>query len=86
MTVRLDRLEHAGLIERTPDPADRRAVLVVLTEPGKRLADQALRTVLAVDEAFLEPLDPAQRADAAALLKSLLVHCERGLPCNATTP
>jgi DNA-binding MarR family transcriptional regulator len=84
MTVRLDRLEHAGLIERTPDPADRRGVLVALTEQGERLADQALRTILAVDEAFLEPLDPARRAEAAALLKSLLVHCERGLPWNAT--
>jgi DNA-binding MarR family transcriptional regulator len=83
MTVRLDRLAHAGLIQRRPDPADRRGVLVALTQQGERLADQALRTVLAADEAFLEPLDPAQRAEAAALLKRLLMRCERGLAWNA---
>jgi DNA-binding MarR family transcriptional regulator len=77
MTSRLDRLARAGLIERTPDPADRRGVLVRLTQRGERLAREALNAVLAVDERFLEPLDPAQRATAAELLKRLLVACER---------
>src|SRR3954451_11327138 len=33
-TKRLDRLERAGLIDRTPDPADRRGVLITLTDKG----------------------------------------------------
>ena len=49
MTSRLDRLERAALIERRPDPADRRAVLVHLTEEGERLAEVSLRAVLAAD-------------------------------------
>jgi DNA-binding MarR family transcriptional regulator len=42
MTSRLDRLERARLIERRPDPGDRRGVLVQLTERGERLAAEAL--------------------------------------------
>ena len=34
MTNRLDRLEKAGLIQRTPNPDDRRGILVGLTDKG----------------------------------------------------
>lgn len=76
MTSRLDRLERAGLVRREPDPADRRGVLVRLTAQGERLAEQALRAVLAADEAFLEPLSPRQRDALAARLKQLLLRSE----------
>lgn len=42
MTNRLDRLETAGYIERLPDPNDRRATLVSLTEKGLTLIDEAV--------------------------------------------
>jgi DNA-binding MarR family transcriptional regulator len=74
MTARLNRLEGAGLIERTPDAADRRAVRVRLTATGERLAERALAAVLAADEHFLAPLDPAQREALAAALKPLLLR------------
>lgn len=38
MTRRLDRLQERGLLERVPDPKDRRAWLVQLTDVGKELA------------------------------------------------
>jgi DNA-binding MarR family transcriptional regulator len=41
MTQILDRLEGAGLLARAPDPADRRKVLVALTDEGMRTADAA---------------------------------------------
>ena len=41
MTQILDRLERGGLVERMPDPADRRKVLVGLTAAGMRTADAA---------------------------------------------
>lgn len=82
MTSRLDRLTRSGLIERTPDPTDRRGQRVALTTRGEHVATQALQAILAADHAFLEPLDPDQRTAAAHLLKQLLVRCEhaRGSP------
>jgi DNA-binding MarR family transcriptional regulator len=76
MTARLDRLERAGLIERAPDPTDRRAVRVRLTEAGEQVAEQALHAVIAADEAFLEPLSQRQRDAVAAALKELLLPVE----------
>jgi DNA-binding MarR family transcriptional regulator len=78
MTSRLDRLERAGLIARAPDPADRRGVLVRLTDRGRRLAEQSLQAVMAADEAFLEPLSQRQRDSVAGALKQLLLRAEPG--------
>ena len=36
----LNRLEDDGLLERSQDPADRRATLLELTDSGKRRADE----------------------------------------------
>jgi DNA-binding MarR family transcriptional regulator len=80
MTSRLDRLERAGLIERDPDPTDRRGVLVRLTEEGERRAEQALQAVIAADEAFLEPLSQRQRKEVASTLRLLLLRAEPGQP------
>jgi DNA-binding MarR family transcriptional regulator len=38
MTKLLDRLEAKGLIERHPNPGDRRSVVIALTEHGRALA------------------------------------------------
>jgi DNA-binding MarR family transcriptional regulator len=76
MTSRLDRLERAGLVERRPDPGDRRAILVRLTPQGKERAVKALEAVLAADRRFLDPLDSDDRAAVAAALKRLLVRAE----------
>lgn len=76
MTSRLDRLERARLIRRTPDPADRRGVLVRLTPRGTQVARQALQELIATNEAFLEPLSGQQRDSIASGLRQLLVHHE----------
>jgi DNA-binding MarR family transcriptional regulator len=80
MTTRLDRLERVGLITREPDAADGRGVRVHLTERGEELAEQALRAVIAADEAFLDPLSEEQREAVAAALKLLLVRREQPAP------
>src|SRR5436190_22835644 len=43
ITTALDRLETRKLVHRTPHPKDQRARLVQLTEPGKRLIENAFR-------------------------------------------
>ena len=42
VTKRLDRLETAQLIERHPDPNDRRGVLIRLSQTGLDLIDRAV--------------------------------------------
>jgi DNA-binding MarR family transcriptional regulator len=76
MTSRLDRLERAGLIRRTPDPADRRGVLVRLTPRGSKVARQALHELIATNQTFLEPLSGQQRDWIASALKQLILHHE----------
>ena len=72
MTTRLDRLERAGMIRRRPDPGDRRAVLVQLTEEGQRAAAQAVRAVFHAHEECLRPLSERDRKTLATLLRRLL--------------
>lgn len=49
----VDRLEAKGFVERQPDPADRRAKLVILTEAGSTVVRQ------------IEPIAAAIRSEAA---------------------
>lgn len=44
-TKRLDRLEAAGLVERLPDPNDRRGTLIRLAESGRTLIDEAVPAI-----------------------------------------
>lgn len=67
----IDRLEARGLVERAPDPADRRALTVSLTPTGVETLARvdAQRKVAAAD--FFGALDPAQRHTLAVLLAKL---------------
>ena len=76
MTKRLDRLAEAGLVERRPDPHDRRGTLVRLTGRGKQLVDRALPGHLANEERLLAALDPAERRRLDELLGKLLSTLE----------
>jgi DNA-binding MarR family transcriptional regulator len=72
MTNRIDRLEQAGLVQRRPDPQDKRGVLVTLTAAGQSRVDAALADLLASEWALLEPLTGAQHTLLADLLRVLL--------------
>jgi DNA-binding MarR family transcriptional regulator len=71
----LVRLQEAGLITRTPDPADRRSTLVAVTPAGAALlADARTRKDVFLSERLdgLSPADRATLARAAAVLEGLL--------------
>jgi DNA-binding MarR family transcriptional regulator len=72
MTDRLDRLERAGLVERRPDPNDRRGKLVALTDSGKRVIDKAVGRHVANEIRLLSVLSPAEQTKLNALLKKLI--------------
>jgi DNA-binding MarR family transcriptional regulator len=57
VTRLVDRMEAAGLVERTDDPADRRSRLVRLTPLGDQTAARASRVhVQNIERYFLDPL------------------------------
>jgi DNA-binding MarR family transcriptional regulator len=71
MTNRLDRLERDGLVQRTPDPGDRRGVQVRLTTAGRERVDAALADLLDREHAILAGLSFADQQLLADLLRSL---------------
>ena len=69
LTGLLDRLACAGLIERRPNPDDRRAILVCLT--GQAVADQIQNIIEDENRAFLSPLTPEEGLILKSLLKKI---------------
>jgi len=49
VTSIVDRLEHAGLVERRPHPDDGRAVLAEITAAGRALVEQATADLVSAD-------------------------------------
>lgn len=72
MTGRLDKLEKAGLLTRSPDPHDRRGLQVTLTDRGLALADEAVSAGLAVHRQALEGFDPEEVEQLSGILRKLL--------------
>jgi len=72
MTDRLDRLERAGLVERRPDPHDRRGRQIALTAAGKRVIDDMIGRMVAMETKMLSVLTEAEQKRLNALLKKLL--------------
>jgi DNA-binding MarR family transcriptional regulator len=52
----IDELADRGLVSRTPDPADRRARTVALTDAGADKLAAARRRIRAMERELLEPL------------------------------
>ncbi|MET7732445.1 MarR family transcriptional regulator [Streptomyces sp. NPDC005402] len=72
MTGRLDKLERAGLLRRSPDPHDRRGLQVTLTEKGLTVIDEAVAAGLAAQTQVLSTLDENRADQLADLLRDLL--------------
>ncbi|MEV4415255.1 MarR family transcriptional regulator [Catellatospora sp. NPDC049609] len=77
MTGRLDKLERAGLIARTPDPTDRRSLRAQLTPAGRELIDRAVAVGLQVQREALSRLKPADARRLGDLLRNLAAAVER---------
>ena len=68
----VDGLEQRGLVERRPDPSDRRATLVALTSRGGEVADGVRAARAAEAEEFFAGLDATDRAELTRILAALL--------------
>jgi DNA-binding MarR family transcriptional regulator len=72
ITARLDRLEKSGLIGRAPHPADRRGVVVQLTDKGRALIDEAVTAHVENEHQILSGLTQEERDTLAGLLAKLI--------------
>lgn len=84
VTKRIARLEELGLVERLPDPADRRGALVGLTRRGLQVIDRLSERVLEEERAAIATLDAEEKATLERLLKAVLLGLEG--PKTGPTP
>jgi DNA-binding MarR family transcriptional regulator len=77
MTNRLDRMEHAGLLSRSPHPSDRRGVEVEVTDAGRRIYHDAVGAQAAKEAFVTAALDDDEKQQLNALLRRLLLQFER---------
>ena len=68
----LGGLEERGLVDRSPDPANRRAYLVSLTAAGDRVRARAAEVLVACEDRFLAPLDHSERTQLHGTLVRLI--------------
>ena len=74
-TKMLQRMEHAGLIERRPDPEDARISRVYLTERGRALEQPVLEVWKQLETQTVAGLSPTEQA----LLRRLLMQVSANL-------
>ena len=79
-------LESAGLVERTRDPRDPRAVQLALTEEGRDVTRRAIKVVHGLLEQLLEPLGGLDSARAKEFSRDLATLLDTPLaPVPAST-
>ncbi|MFD5828510.1 MarR family winged helix-turn-helix transcriptional regulator [Lentzea sp. NPDC060358] len=67
----IDELEHLGYVTRQPDPADRRAKLVVPTAAGRDQMVQARRIVADIEDGFARRVGPERFAEFKAVFAEI---------------
>ncbi|WP_240157414.1 MarR family winged helix-turn-helix transcriptional regulator [Pseudonocardia broussonetiae] len=82
MTYLLDDLEAAGLVERRPDPADRRARRVGLTPDGSARLCTLERRLRCAEERVLAPLAEEERTVLRELLARIALGAAPVNPCQ----
>jgi DNA-binding MarR family transcriptional regulator len=80
MVAIVDELESRGLIERRPDPGDRRVRALYVTKRGQTLLDDAFNLVVQHERAISDVLTVNERAQLLALLNRIAGRL--GLPTD----
>jgi DNA-binding MarR family transcriptional regulator len=89
MTYLIDDLEAAGLVERRPDPLDRRSRHIVATSQGQQLWADTEQRLQQVEDHVLAPLSLPERATFRAMLQRLAARANAldpvDGPCEVVT-
>jgi DNA-binding MarR family transcriptional regulator len=84
MTYLLDDLERAGLVERRPDPTDRRNRQILPTDAGHELLDTLERRLGAIETHVLAGLSESERETLKSLLGQVAGHVNAADPVGST--
>jgi len=68
----VDELEELGYVERRPDPTDRRAKLIVLTDRGRACIAAGISTINGIEQRITEMLGERGHRQLRSLLDRLL--------------
>jgi len=77
MVAAINELADHHLVERAPDPADRRRNIISLTAAGRRQLRRLEKQLAETQDELLAPLLPDERQRFAELLSRLLDHHNR---------
>lgn len=72
ITNRIDRLATKGLVERVPDPQDRRSIRVRLTDQGRAMVDEIVGPHVENEARLLASLGLEERTQLENTLRSVL--------------
>jgi DNA-binding MarR family transcriptional regulator len=70
----INELAARGLVERSPNPADRRQNVITMTQPGDRQLRRLDRLLADAEDEVLAPLTQIERRQLTELLTRLLDH------------
>jgi DNA-binding MarR family transcriptional regulator len=74
MTATLDQLESRGWVVRLPNPADRRSVLVEITDAGRAITDRLLPGIRLIEREVMSGLSERERRQLVTLLGKVLAR------------
>jgi DNA-binding MarR family transcriptional regulator len=70
-TSLLDTLERRKLVERRPDPDDRRRLLIAITPAAQRLVQQYVPQIVALQAAVMQDVEESDRQQVIAVLRRI---------------
>jgi DNA-binding MarR family transcriptional regulator len=79
-------LAARGLVQRSPDPSDRRRNVVSITPAGAAHLDRLEDLLTGVQAELLAPLSPAERTELARLLTRVVTHHTRAPAARGAHP
>ena len=86
VTVMLNRLEEAGLIKRTVNPADRREKFVKISGRGRKLLQKIWKDQPAQLESIMAGLDDNERLQLAQLLNRVIATHQQATELISEAP
>lgn len=87
ITRMLDRLEKKELISRTPDPNDRRSLLIAVTDKGREVIDRAMPLAVNAQKELVSALTDDEIQQLKITLRKILIAA--GSTCvlaNSSSP